>query len=503
MRVPARTVSISVLALAVALATAMTGCIERGVRFEAKIDQPAAPGVASTAPTKLSESDAETAQEPEDAPISGTVSESSDVDDAALDALVEAVEAELPVGQDDGGDVLGGGFDGARIVPLTRSSGAPGPWLVHTVGGRLYEPRFDHFIAVFDRVDGEWLELDRIDLTCPDYLGEASVTLTQPQPPGDALWLTADGGIGAHSGCFQVVAWDGAALELELLAENTNGSPGAGWVEDLDGDDSPEVVLDHTEPYIFCYACGVRLFDAEVMRWVDGQLEPVVLERLDVASPESGVPAGPGKPTVPGAPAAAAATKEGIGDAALGSAGNGGMVSGSAAQLNDRAIDLAEASLYPEALDLLANARELAPDNSDVRWNALLIELFAQHRGELAEQEAYPALTNVFYGDYAKAVDALREHPPEAIFSLDSPLIIGTPAEGWTEELSTHLATFADGAIAVSPDNAAAHFMRAWGRYLADPADPAVIEDVARAADLVPTDELFRAAMEYLGADGG
>jgi len=215
------------------------------------------------------------------------------------------------------------------------------------------------------------------------------------------------------------------------------------------------------------------------------------------------VPAGPGKPTVPGAPAAAAATKEGIGDAALGSAGNGGMVSGSAGQLNDRAIDLAEASLYPEALDLLANARELAPDNSDVRWNALLIELFAQHRGELAEQEAYPALTNVFYGDYAKAVDALREHPPEAIFSLDSPLIIGTPAEGWTEELSTHLATFADGAIAVSPDNAAAHFMRAWGRYLADPADPAVIEDVARAADLVPTDELFRAAMEYLGADGG
>src|SRR5690606_8280015 len=106
-------------------------------------------------------------------------------------------------------------------------------------------------------------ELARTALECPDYLGEESLepaSLSQ-----DQVWLAGHGGAGAHSGCFELLAWDGD--RLTLAASNFNPSPGAGDVADVDGDGQPEVILNYTEPYIFCYACGVRLYAADILRW--------------------------------------------------------------------------------------------------------------------------------------------------------------------------------------------------------------------------------------------
>src|SRR5207244_4359732 len=82
------------------------------------------------------------------------------------------------------------------------------------------------------------------------------------------IWLEAQGGAGAHSGCYDLLRFDGKQLHSEI--SSCSSSPGDSRLEDLNGDGTPEVVLDATDYYVFCYACGVRKINYTVMRW-DGQ----------------------------------------------------------------------------------------------------------------------------------------------------------------------------------------------------------------------------------------
>jgi hypothetical protein len=68
-------------------------------------------------------------------------------------------------------------------------------------------------------------------------------------------------------------------------------------------------------------------------------------------------------------------------------------------------------------------------------------------------------------------------------------------AEGWEDALSTYLVQSATDALSREPSLAPAYFLRAWGAYLADPSDPQIRQDVARAAALAPGDPLFSAAV--------
>src|SRR5690606_26187150 len=97
----------------------------------------------------------------------------------------------------------------------------------------------------------------------PDYLSPGSVRQAAIVP--DELWIALDGGAGAHSGVYHLLRFTGDALTDELAAFNS--SPGVGSERDLNGDGVGEAIVNQTEYYVFCYACGVRIPAFGLWRW--------------------------------------------------------------------------------------------------------------------------------------------------------------------------------------------------------------------------------------------
>jgi hypothetical protein len=378
----------------------------------------------------------------------------------APDAAVEELLALMQLPADAYSDV-------PALLPLTAPEDGPPLWALFSTGMRNYEldPVPAHFLAIFTKDDAGWRELTRIDLSAPasaeqmepapDYVDPGGVRQVAIDP--SRIWLTVDGGVGAHSGTFQLLSFDGQTLALELAGQAA--SPGAGYVADINDDGQNEVVLNTTEPYIFCYACGVRHPYYQVYDWLGDALTPVEISALMMG--QRGTPVD---------------------------------------ELNSQAVALAQAGLWADALAKIDEAVALAGDDDpptpagSLRWNQALIRLNHDALLAAARDSAYPLLSQVFYGDYAAAVDLMRPYSVTQIFSPDSPLVVGTAAEGWQPELSSYLLSSAEAALAVQPELAPAYFVRAWGRYLADPASPLVIQDVTRAAELAPEDALFSAA---------
>ena len=379
--------------------------------------------------------------------------------DTSTDALLALVQASLPAGA----------FEGLAVLPLTVPAGSEPLWAVYSHGMRNFDltPPPGHFVAIFSQGPGGWQELSRFDLDMapiggdplvgagPDYIDQDGVKQASIDP--SRVWLQVDGGVGAHSGTFQVLSFDGQSLRQEV--GGASSSPGAGYLADLNGDGQQDVVLNTTERYIFCYACGVSAPYFQVYTWDGRQMRPVAIAPMGVA--EQGQ---------------------------------------SYFQPNNEAVRLAEAGLWAEFLAKIdeavqrAGAADPPTAAGSLRWNEALIKLDHDAYLEALQTSAYPLLSAVFYGDYAGAVDGMRPFSVSEIFSQDTPLVKGTAAEGWEEALTTYLVQSATDALSREPDLAPAYFLRAWGGYLADPSDPQVRQDLARAAALAPGDPLFRAA---------
>ena len=92
------------------------------------------------------------------------------------------------------------------------------------------------------------------------------------------IWLHLEGGVGAHSGVFNLLSFDGETLRTE--ASGFSASPDVASTADLNGDGNQEVILDATDYYVFCYACGVRLVQYDVLRWNRNRMEPVDAREL-------------------------------------------------------------------------------------------------------------------------------------------------------------------------------------------------------------------------------
>jgi len=359
------------------------------------------------------------------------------------------------------------------LLPLRAPAGSPPLWALHSTGMRNYEldPTPSHFVAIFTKDADGWRELARLDLDVmpaedvllveplPDYIDQGGVQQVDIEP--SRVWLTVDGGAGAHSGTYQVLSFDGQALNLELAS--SSASPGAGFIADVNRDGQNDVVLNSTDPYVFCYACGVRHPYFQVHTWLGDALAQVELAELMMG--QRGTPPD---------------------------------------EANSAAVALAQAGLWPDALAAIDEAVALAGDDDpptpagSLRWNQALIRLNHDAHVQAVQDSAYPLLNQVFYGDYAAAVDLMRPYSVEQIFSADTPLIIGTAAEGWQPELSGYLLSSADAALAVQSDLAPAYFVRAWARFLADPANLQIAVDLTRAAELAPDDVLFGAAAAAL-----
>ncbi|MFZ1397580.1 MAG: hypothetical protein WAS33_11805, partial [Candidatus Promineifilaceae bacterium] len=350
-------------------------------------------------------------------------------------SLLNLVQADLPTNA----------FDGLDVLELNAPNGPL--WAVHSLGFQNFDldPWPSHFVALYTWHNNSWQELARQLLNTdelgeiafgPNILFEQGVTQVElaPDDPQN-IWLAVDGGAGAHGGTFQLLRFDGAALHLEI---NTgNSSPGVGYLEDLNGDGSQEVIIYLHDYYVFCYACGVRYLQFGVYTWdaVNQQLREVTLQPMLMG--QQGHPA---------------------------------------RQPTNRAVELANADLWPQALAQIEEAERLAAASSEptdtvtLTWDAALIRLYNQAYQEELTWAPYPLLSHIFYGDFAAALNIMRGYGNEQIFSATSPLIQGTMAEGNEQWLADYLLRQSSAALAV-PDLdattlAAATYLHAWGSYL-------------------------------------
>ena len=177
----------------------------------------------------------------------------------------------------------GPGYMTIEAFPLASPAGLPAGdyWLAYTAGMRSYQPDRKLSIAVYSHSANGWQAVSRADLQCAEYLNSGDVKQV-PLDPGSA-WILAASGVGAHGGCLELFSFDGATLRSQLQAFSP--SPGMGSVRDLFGDGTNGggtnvVVLDQSEPYVFCYACGVRYPRFKVLAWDGAKLVEVPLATL-------------------------------------------------------------------------------------------------------------------------------------------------------------------------------------------------------------------------------
>lgn len=380
----------------------------------------------------------------------------------SAESLVQLVQAGLPPGA----------FEGVTVLPLSVPAGQPPLWAVYSRGLRNFDlnPLPNHFVAIYTQADGKWKELARQEFSsddqtvaAPDYVGDGGLTQAQIEP--SHTWLALEGGAGAHSGVFDLLDFDGQALHVQL--NGFSSSPDVGIIKDVNGDGVPDVVLDASDHYVFCYACGVTDIGFQVFAW--DQANGRMMER-------------PIEPML------------------MGQSGH------PARDLTNEAVELAQAGLWKDAAAVIEQAKQAAANvqppftNETVDWDYGLIKLHAGALADAAANSGYPLLSQVFYGDYAGAVDLMRPYTAAQIFNAQSPLIVGTVAESWVPELSDAIIKKADAALALKPDLAPAHFLRGWATYLANPAAnrAQARADVAKAAALVPSDKLYRDAAAFL-----
>lgn len=349
-------------------------------------------------------------------------------------------------------------FRPVGVLPLVATGADEQLWLVYTYGFRGFGegPGQEHWLAVYTANGGGYRKVSHAVLEWPDYVepsGVRQVFLGGGDPP-TRLWITVASGVGAHGGCCDLFMYDWQHLVGRV--SHCHSSPGAGEVSDVDGDGVPEVVLNRSDEYVFCYACNVRYVAWMVLRCDEQECREVTFSGL----PDS-VPA-------------------------------------EVRSLNDQAVALAKAGLWKDAQAAMAQALASGVYHPTLATNAALIRLHAEALERQIWEGGYPLLAHVFYGDYEAALALMRPLKPEDIWRPDTPLVRGTLAEGYEANLAEWLTRATGSALEARPDLAGAYFLRGWASYLQDPSGPNALADVRQAAELAPGEGLFAESLAYL-----
>lgn len=373
--------------------------------------------------------------------------------DQLANELQATVVAGLPATPTPGGENPGfGGFEGVRVMQIDTADGSGPYWAAHSYGMRRFEPLEQHFVAVYSREGDGWREVDRVELEDPDYLDRMGVQQAPIEP--ENVWLQVEGNAGAHAGCFNILRFDGQRLHNEV--SHCGSAPASGSLEDLNGDDVLDVLLDATDHYVICYACNVDYVTTEVKRWDGSNMVDVRFEPVADSEPEE------------------------------------------LRELTDRAVELATHDLWKDAQDTIDKTRKFKSQDPAYIWNAALINLDASMRAEHIEYSGYPLLSTIFYGDYPAVLYTLGRFNIDAIFNPNSALFTGSPVEGNIDFMVKYVARTTTLQLEAQPDLAAAYFVRGWALALVDPKDPSALADIQQAADLDPSEPLYSEALDYL-----
>ena len=329
-------------------------------------------------------------------------------------------------------------------------------WLAYTTGSRTLNPNFNHQLAIYRRVNDSWQLVSPYqfltgagsDLGGPDYLGEGGIK--QVFIDSQSTWLFLEGGIGAHGGLLYLLRFDGSTLTA--IVSNGNGTPGAGRIEDITEDGQPEILLDTSDAYVFAYAAGVRYVDYEVLRWNGTAVETMTLQTI-----------------------------------------NDPTISSSIQESNNQAINYAKVDLWQDAQESMAAIIDDPALPTAIKENKQLINFLVKEReDETLAYNPYPLLGKFFAGDYIGTVEMMRAYTPQEVFNTPSVLVAGTVAEGSEQSMGERLVNMTTAALSVKPNSAEAYYLRAWGKFLIDSADPTIVEDLKVAAEQAPNDTFYQ-----------
>lgn len=315
----------------------------------------------------------------------------------------------------------------------------------------------EHVAAIYEQSGNDWVELTNLTLGSGPTFAELEVVADAYE---GSSWIAVHGVTGAHSGTFELLQFDGVDLMSALWWFSS--MPVAATIVDLDGVEPPEIVLDATDPYVYCYACGVRAWHEVIYRWVDGALVEVPL---------------------------------------TGVAANSQLVT----DLTETAALLAQGDLWAPALATVTEARNADPTNLDVFWLYALIERVAEARLTDAGADQQPFMTQVLAGEYEAAVALMRPYEPAVALDPAGPLVEGTVAdESWADATAMWTLDYTERALAVAPDLAAARAVRAFGLLVENPENWAgALDEMEEARRLQPEDEFYRLCVEYLFEQNG
>jgi len=454
------------VSLAGVLASLACGSDEPGPGPAAATPAPEATATASPEPTPsatevvatTTEAPAETTPRPTATAVASAAT--PDEDEATLAAELTAV-ALAPVleefgesAQDLTAHAFPVGADDERGRLWAVVTNGPQPFHVNDEGDVV---NFFHFVALYRRdADATWSEtLYQLTLETAPQRTEVEVYDTGPRrAKGPAPLIAIRGGTGAHAGTLDVVLVEGELLRTGI--SHVSARPGAGDIADLDGDGVVELIVNSSNPYVFCYACSVEEKGELVYRW-DG---------LDYAEVPLEAPEG---------------------------------LESNLAEAADRVVRLAGANLWRDAALLAVETSQREPDHEGLRLLSIVVNRNAALRLGYAGSPGQPLLTHVFAGEYGAAFALMAALRPEEAFALDGPLIRGTAAEGDLESMVAFLLFYADETLKVRNDDPAIHAVRALGQVLASPDDLArARSSIARALRLAPDDAFLQGAQALL-----
>lgn len=325
-------------------------------------------------------------------------------------------------------------------------------WIFYSEGIREYDPLQNHFVKIFKLDEGTLESVSGVELENIDYLYENSIELVKISP--QLTLIMVKGGVGAHSGCVELLHFNNN--NLTNILSDCSSSPRTSEAVDLNGDRTLEVLINKDENYVFCYACNLRIKDYDIWRWNGNQLEKVGLNYLPLESDTELV------------------------------------------QLNNKAVDLAEAELWVEAKQVIDSALDQYGTDETLKWNAHLINFIEDSRRKEIQNSSFPLLSYLFVGDYEEVIDMMREYRPDELFSVNPPLIEGTAAQGWENSIYDWVVYFTDKALKLKPDFAPAYFLRAWATFLVDPTSLSITSDISNASDFDPDESLYSDSLRFL-----
>ncbi len=369
--------------------------------------------------------------------------------------LTKTVSALLPpTPTPDSSGVYGPAFEGVSGFPLNVPGSTQQLWAAHTYGLRDFFSDQKHFITIYAHTGARWQKVAQYDLDGADYVAPDGVTQVALEPTH--IWLELNSGTGAHGGCYHLLGLTPDGRGLDQSASGCADNPGAGETRDVNGDGQLDVILNQTDSYVFCYACGLRNFHYQVLSWDGQQLAEQTLQPIPATAPQE------------------------------------------VREQGNRAVALAQAGVWQGALVAANMGKLLTATDPIARWDGALIKLHADAFKEQADNQIYPLLANVLYGDYEAALTEMRPLAPADLFKRDTVLIKGTIAEGWEDALSQWITTTTTSALTVEPNSAVVYFLRGWAEYIANPTDPAALSDIEKAAALAPEDNLFSESAKFL-----